>query len=77
MTPESKPPMADTDAPVGKPRPLFWLIICGLLFLCVPYLFMGESTPRMLGIPLWVYVSLGSTVLITGLSIYRIWRHWD
>jgi hypothetical protein len=48
-----------------------------LVFLCVPYLFMGSSDPRYFGLPAWFYVTLIATILITGLSIHKIWRHWD
>ena len=56
---------------------LFWLVIGALLFIVVPYGFMGEIEPRLFGLPLWLYVSLAATTLITLLSILRIWRYWD
>ena len=55
----------------------FWLLIMLLLLLCVPYLFMGASEPRLLGLPIWFYISLGAALAIAGLSVWRILRHWD
>lgn len=55
----------------------FWSLIVLLLLLCVPYLFMGASEPRFLGLPIWFYISLGAALAIAGLSIWRILRHWD
>jgi hypothetical protein len=64
----------------NKPPPTyryFWPAIFLLVFLCVPYLFMGSSEPRYFGLPAWFYVTLIATIVITVLSIHRIWRHWD
>ncbi|MBT5441591.1 MAG: hypothetical protein HOB01_22440, partial [Gammaproteobacteria bacterium] len=43
----------------------FWPAIFLLVFLCVPYLFMGSSDPRYFGLPAWFYVTLIATILIT------------
>ncbi|MBT3830930.1 MAG: hypothetical protein HOB98_04810 [Gammaproteobacteria bacterium] len=54
----------------------FWPAIFLLVFLCVPYLFMGSSDPRYFGLPAWFYVTLIATILITAFSIHKIWRRW-
>ena len=56
---------------------LFWLVVAALVFLVVPYGFMGEIEPRYFGIPRWLYVSLAATTVITILSIVRIWKFWQ
>jgi hypothetical protein len=38
---------------------------------------MGSSDPRYFALPAWFYVTLIATILITALSIHKIWRHWD
>ena len=56
---------------------IFWPLIVLLVFVCVPYAFMGTSEPRFYGLPVWFFVSLLSSMVIAGLSIHKIWRHWD
>jgi hypothetical protein len=55
----------------------FWLLIALLVLLCVPYLFMGASEPRLLGLPIWFYLSLGAAIAIAVASVRRIMKHWD
>ena len=55
----------------------FWLFVGAMLFLCVPYLFMGSSQPRWWGVPVWLFVSLAATIAITAASIWRIWKRWN
>jgi hypothetical protein len=56
--------------------PLFWLVIAALLFVVVPYGFMGASEPRWWLLPVWFHLSLGASVAIAALSAWRIWRSW-
>jgi len=64
--------------PQNRSKPwLFWLAVMLLLLLTVPYLFMGEAEPVWLGLPRWFFVTVASTLVITILSIHRIWRSWD
>jgi hypothetical protein len=56
---------------------IFWSLIALLVFVCVPYAFMGMSEPRFYGLPVWFFVSLLASLMIAGLSIHKIWRHWD
>jgi len=55
---------------------LFWLTVATLLFVVVPYGFLGESEPRFLHLPLWFHLSLAASVAIAALSAWRIVRHW-
>ena len=57
--------------------PIFWLAIGALLFVVVPYGFLGESEPRFAHLPLWFHLSLAASVVIAALSAWRIVRHWD
>jgi len=72
---QRKPVLSDNKP--QRTHRYFWPAIFLLVFFCVPYLFMGSSDPRYFGLPGWFYVTLIATILITGLSIHKIWRHWD
>jgi len=66
------------EAPLREPGSRgFWLFVASMLLLCVPYLFMGSSEPRLWDLPVWLYVSVAAAIAIAGASIWRIWRHWD
>lgn len=69
----SKP---DRKARTASGHLLFWLAVFGLLFVVVPYFFAGSSEPRVAGLPLWFHFSVLATVIITALSMWRIWKHW-
>ena len=56
---------------------IFWLAIGALLFVVVPYGFLGESEPRFLPLPLWFHLSLAASITIAALSAWRILRFWD
>jgi len=57
--------------------PIFWLIVLALLFVVVPYGFLGESEPRIAHLPLWFHLSVAASVAIAALSAWRIVRFWD
>jgi len=57
--------------------PIFWLTVGALLFVVVPYGFLGESEPRFLHLPLWFHLSLAASIAIAVLSAWRIVRFWD
>lgn len=56
---------------------LFWLTIGVLLFVVVPYGFLGASEPRLFHLPLWFHLSLAASIAIAALSAWRIVRFWD
>jgi hypothetical protein len=58
----------------------FWLLVAGLVLLCVPYLFvlfLDVSEPRFIGIPAWFYLSVAAALGISVASVQRIVKHWD
>ena len=58
----------------------FWLLVAVLMGLCVPYLFVSfpaASDARLLGIPVWFYLSVAAAITITVASVRRILKHWD
>ena len=54
----------------------FWSAVFILLFVIVPYGFIGESQPRLWNLPIWFHVSLVATIVVSLLSPWRIWRSW-
>ena len=57
-------------------RVWIWAIFVVLLFLCVPYGFVGTYEPLIFGIPLWLLQTLGASFLLSGFTIYVVLRHW-
>lgn len=56
-----------------------WLRIA--LFVCAlasaPFPFVGLPTRWFLGLPLWLWWSIGCTTLLSLLTAWTIHRHWD
>lgn len=57
-------------------HPWIWLIVCLLLFFCVPYFFAGTYEPLVWGAPLWFLSVLTASVGLTGFTMYLILRQW-
>jgi hypothetical protein len=57
-------------------HPWIWLILCTLLFFCVPYFFAGAREPLVFGAPLWFLSVLLASLGLTGFTVYLILRHW-
>ena len=57
-------------------RVWIWGIFVLLLFLCVPYGFVGTYEPLIFGIPLWFLLTLGASFVLSGFTIYVVLRHW-
>ncbi len=57
-------------------RVWIWTIFAVLLFLCVPYGFVGTYQPLIFGIPLWFLLTLSASLVLNGFTIYVVLRHW-
>lgn len=57
-------------------RVWIWAIFVVLLFLCVPYGFVGTYEPLIFGIPLWFFLTLSASLVLSGFTIYVVLRHW-
>lgn len=57
-------------------RVWIWGIFVVLLFLCVPYGFVGRYDPLIFGIPLWFLLTLGASFVLSGFTIYVVLCHW-
>ena len=53
-----------------------WAIIIALLFVIVPYFFVG-STVLLWGLPLWFLVSVASAVVLAVLTAVIICSRWS
>ena len=42
----------------------------------VPFWFVGRETVIVLGLPVWLWSSLGFAVLLSGVSVWGILRLW-
>ena len=57
-------------------RAWIWGTFIVLLFVCVPYGFVGTHQPLVLAIPLWFLVSLLGSILLGAFTMYVAFRHW-
>ncbi len=63
--------------PLREPaRAWIWVTFIGLLFMCVPYGFVGTYQPLVFGLPLWFLVTLLGSFLLGGFTMYVAVRHW-
>lgn len=68
-----KPPQAPLREPA---RVWIWGTFVVLLFLCVPYGFVGTYRPLVFGLPLWLLLTLLGSFLLGGFTMYVASRHW-
>lgn len=58
-------------------HPWIWLVYLALFALAVPWYLPAITAERyLLGLPLWVTVSLGASVLIALFTVYVIQSFW-
>ena len=57
-------------------RAWIWITFVVLLFICVPYGFVGTYQPLVFGLPLWFLVTLLGSFLLGGFTMYVAVRHW-
>lgn len=68
-----KTPQASLREPA---RIWIWATFIILLFICVPYGFVGSYQPLVFGLPLWFLVTLLGSFLLGGFTMYVAVRHW-
>ena len=65
------------QSPLREPaRAWIWATFVLLLFVCVPYGFVGSYHPLVFGLPLWFLVTLLGSFLLGGFTMYVAVRHW-
>ena len=68
-----KPSQASLREPA---RAWIWVTFVVLLFICVPYGFVGTYQPLVFGLPLWFLLTLLGSFLLGGFTMYVAVRHW-
>jgi hypothetical protein len=53
-----------------------WLTFVLLLFLCVPYFFVGAYEPLVFGVPLWFLCVLFTSFALTVFTVYVVLCQW-
>lgn len=53
-----------------------WVTVAVMLFLCVPYFFIGTYEPLVFGIPLWFLTVLAASLVLIGFILYVALREW-
>ena len=62
------------DEPRHHPR---FLVLLGLVALAtIPWPFVGENPALLLGVPLWLWWSLGWTAVLSALTAFGLQRYW-
>ena len=64
------------ESPREPARAWIWLTFVILLFVCVPYGFVGTYQPLVFGLPLWFLLTLSGSFLLGGFTMYVAFRHW-
>ena len=65
------------QAPLREPAHVWiWATFIILLFICVPYGFVGTYQPLVFGLPLWFLVTLLGSFFLGGFTMYVAVRHW-
>ena len=61
-----------------EPRrhPLYMLVLALCAFGTAPFLFIGTRPIVVLGLPLWLWSSIGLTVALSLLTAWGILRYW-
>lgn len=62
-----------------EPRrhPLFLLLLALAALGTVPVLFVGRPLAVVLGLPVWLWWSIGCTVALSGLTAWGVLRYWE
>lgn len=55
----------------------YWLVIATCICGVLPVFFLGTAEPLIMGIPLWVLVSLISTAVLTVVTIVQLRFGWS
>ena len=63
-----------TDEP--RRHPLFMLLVALCALGTAPFLFIGSQPVVVLGLPLWLWSSIGFTVALSLLTAWGILRYW-
>lgn len=62
-----------------EPRnhPLYLIVLALVAAGTVPVAFVGSNNPRWIGLPLWLWSSLGFTLALSAVTVWGILRYWE
>lgn len=60
-----------------RKHPLFLILLALAALGTVPIAFVGRQPTPFLGLPLWLWSSIGSTVLLSFLTAWGVLRYWN
>ena len=63
------------DEPRRHPLYLLALLVCALG--TAPFSFIGSEARMWLGLPVWLWASIGFTLALSVLTAWGILRYWD
>ena len=63
------------DEPRKHPLFMLLLALCGIG--TAPFLFIGSEPRSVLGIPLWLWSSIGFTLALSVLTAWGILKYWQ
>lgn len=63
---------------MDEPRkhPGFLILLALVALATIPFPFVGPDPTLLLGLPLWLWWSLGWTAMLSALTAYGIQRYW-
>lgn len=70
----SRAPRPPRDEPRNHPR--FLLLLAIVCLATVPVFFVGPSPVLWLGLPVWLWWSLGWTAALSALTAWGVLRYW-
>lgn len=62
------------DEPRQHPVYMFVLLLCALG--TAPFLFIGSKSSLVLGLPTWLWSSIGFTVALSVMTAWGVLRYW-
>lgn len=55
---------------------VYMLLLLIFVIASVPFAFVNRPSVNWLGIPLWLWISLGSTTMLALLTVWGILKYW-
>ena len=70
--------MPPSPSPPDEPRnhPLFLFLVALTSLAAVPFVFIGGPAVFVLGIPIWLWWSVGFTIALAAVTAWGILRFW-
>lgn len=60
-----------------RKHPVFLLLVALVTLATTPILFVGRTVVSFLGLPLWLWTSMGATFALSALTAWGVLRYWN